>query len=635
MTQSDVFDVSEEFFGLAKGQNIDTHVNPLKDLFGRYKKRLFNLVVIGEIKKGKSSFINALLGEPTLLPVDVPVTTSTVYKIRYGETEKYEVFFNPTLDSESSPEPLEITPAQLKEYGTEDGNPDNEKEVDYISIHLPNPFLESGVVVTDTPGIGGLFAAHGDITLKNAPMADAVCLVLDSVEAVASRDEMELLKKFLELPTKARGVPPALFCVQTKIDAVSEEVWKDYRTRNLEIISGHLEVESATLNYFPVSAELKHAADSSEDETLLQASGFPQLRNFFEDTLVQDIREREGRIFLSAASQVTEDILIPAFTAQKNDLAADGDKRLAQLQEEANQIKNWSKSDFDQILQKFDDTTTDLHLDIERRIQNELDFSKVSPIVQPILAELKASRLSGRALIKHADTHQAACAEKCQTIVSDIFEQYQTEVTGLITEIADELGTSLKDALSDPRHSRIDMPVSDIEPTISRFAMAREIMYAQVIGTVAITPLSGALMIAAGALSSPGVFSAGMVLPMFMIPLTPVFIFFAWRDMRKRSQTAALQQIEEALCTGIREMQKRTIQDFKVTSTEFKRGFRDFFTSARDEMLASIAERQKSIQEQRRQTIQETQKSATVVSTKVKQAQSLLARMQQMLGSDA
>ena len=54
---------------------------------------LFRLVVMGEIKKGKSSFINGLCGIPDLVPVHSDVATSTVFKLRYGTERRYTVYF--------------------------------------------------------------------------------------------------------------------------------------------------------------------------------------------------------------------------------------------------------------------------------------------------------------------------------------------------------------------------------------------------------------------------------------------------------------------------------------------------------------------------------------------------------------
>jgi predicted GTPase len=184
----------------------------------QYRRGLFRLVVVGEIKKGKSSFINALLGEPYPLPVVSDVATSTVFKVTYGDTRKYKVFFYPKNPDEPDErtDTLEITHEQVVDYGTEDKNPRNEKGVDFIGVKLPHPLLKSGVMIIDTPGLGGLFREHSEITWRYVPNADAIFFVFDSVEAVASKDEMEYLKKL-------RKMTPFLFFVQARIDLVSTE----------------------------------------------------------------------------------------------------------------------------------------------------------------------------------------------------------------------------------------------------------------------------------------------------------------------------------------------------------------------------------------------------------------------------
>lgn len=49
----------------------------------RIKTRRFRVAVVGEFKRGKSSFINALLGQ-AVLPVDASPTTATINRITYG-----------------------------------------------------------------------------------------------------------------------------------------------------------------------------------------------------------------------------------------------------------------------------------------------------------------------------------------------------------------------------------------------------------------------------------------------------------------------------------------------------------------------------------------------------------------------
>ncbi len=67
-------------------------VEKLHKLFSYFKKGIFRIVVIGEIKKGKSSFINALLGNSNLVPVQDDITTSTVFKLVYGKEHKIRVY---------------------------------------------------------------------------------------------------------------------------------------------------------------------------------------------------------------------------------------------------------------------------------------------------------------------------------------------------------------------------------------------------------------------------------------------------------------------------------------------------------------------------------------------------------------
>ena len=123
-----------------------------------WKTGLFRIVVMGEIKKGKSSFINALLGHKDLVPVCSDVATSTIFKICYGPEVGYKVFFHKA----SGKVPVSVGADELVKYGTENGNPGNEKQVEFIQVFCPSPLLKAGLVIVDTPGLGGLFKQHDE-----------------------------------------------------------------------------------------------------------------------------------------------------------------------------------------------------------------------------------------------------------------------------------------------------------------------------------------------------------------------------------------------------------------------------------------------------------------------------------------
>src|SRR5438046_2704619 len=97
-----------QFQAVAKSEDRADLIADLEPAMNRFELGLFRLVVMGEIKKGKSSFINALLGEPELLPTASDVATSTVFKLLYGPEKRFKVFFLPDLDTNRRPTPKEI-----------------------------------------------------------------------------------------------------------------------------------------------------------------------------------------------------------------------------------------------------------------------------------------------------------------------------------------------------------------------------------------------------------------------------------------------------------------------------------------------------------------------------------------------
>ncbi|MEJ1932719.1 dynamin family protein, partial [Nostoc sp. NIES-2111] len=57
------------------------------------KKGVFRLLVLGDMKRGKSTFLNALIGE-NLLPSDVNPCTAVLTVLRYGPEKKVTIHFN-------------------------------------------------------------------------------------------------------------------------------------------------------------------------------------------------------------------------------------------------------------------------------------------------------------------------------------------------------------------------------------------------------------------------------------------------------------------------------------------------------------------------------------------------------------
>jgi len=244
-----------------------------KDAIQRTALGLFSLVVMGEIKKGKSSFINAMLGIPDLVPVASDVATSTIYKIRYGKEISYYVHFLPC----SKKTKLQIPVEELRKYGTEVGKTQNDAAVDFIEVLAPSKILEDGLIVVDTPGVGGLFKEHRDITFKHAPKSDAVFFITDSIESPIGADEISFLKEL-------RKITNFIYFVQTKGDMVDAESREKRRLNNLKILLD-AGFEENQIKYFVVSSKLKQEADKSKNSEDLIDSGFLKIIGFLKNDL--------------------------------------------------------------------------------------------------------------------------------------------------------------------------------------------------------------------------------------------------------------------------------------------------------------------------------------------------------------
>jgi ribosome biogenesis GTPase A len=118
--------------------------SPCEELRDKILTDTFNLVVVGQFKRGKTSLINALLGN-AILPVSVAPLTSIVTIITYGEALRVSVHFNYGGTAEISSE-------NIHEYVTEKGNPKNAKDVREVVLTYFSSYLRDGVRLIDTPG---------------------------------------------------------------------------------------------------------------------------------------------------------------------------------------------------------------------------------------------------------------------------------------------------------------------------------------------------------------------------------------------------------------------------------------------------------------------------------------------------
>lgn len=214
--------------------------------------------VVGEFKQGKSSLVNALLGSQ-VCPVDDDLATSAITLVRYGEQAGAVV--RRKVDGKDLSDPIPV--ADLGSWVSEVGNPKNHKGVERVEVTVPSPFLKQGLVIVDTPGMGGLGAGHAAATLGFLPFADGLIFVSDASSEL-SQPEIDFLRRAIELC-------PSVMFAQTKTDLFSN--WQ----KILELNKGHLARQGVDIPIVPVSSALRVAALTRKDRELNDESRVPEL----------------------------------------------------------------------------------------------------------------------------------------------------------------------------------------------------------------------------------------------------------------------------------------------------------------------------------------------------------------------
>jgi ribosome biogenesis GTPase A len=247
-----------------------------------------HLAVLGQMKRGKSSLINALLNA-NVLPTGILPVTAIITEIRYAQTPAATIVYATGGLRES------VLLSDLASYITEDGNPGNKKQVASVEIVYPSPFLESGIILIDTPGIGSTHSHNTETTERYLGEVDAGIVVL-SIDPPITEVEARFIGELKD------EIPKLLF-VLNKTDTASAAEVSDM-VRFLESELDRQKVFSPEI--FPLSA-LRDRSGSSGATGGLQIFK-ERLRTFLS-------KEKRQVLVRSVAMDVSEIASILRFAA--------------------------------------------------------------------------------------------------------------------------------------------------------------------------------------------------------------------------------------------------------------------------------------------------------------------------------
>ncbi|NEO52859.1 MAG: hypothetical protein F6K54_07045 [Okeania sp. SIO3B5] len=323
----------------------------INDVLEDVQTNSFAVAVVGEFKRGKSTFINALIGED-ILPTDINPCTATVTRVTYGIKPLVKVIFTSGLVEE-------IATDKLSDYVTQ-LTPEVEKiaaHVKEVIVYHPVSYCQNNVDIIDTPG------------LNNEPnMTNAVLSILPKVDAIimvimAQTPLSKFEQEFIETRLLNSDIVPIIFVV-TGIDRYSnsedvEKAIQYIRNRISHLVMDKIkekysedsplyEIDSkklATMKIYPLSAYQALQAKKNSNNQLLIQSRFPE----FEEALEKFLTQERGGAFLQipinriihSANEILKTISLKqnALDIQQNKLLDDYKKLFSELKtEEDSQI---------------------------------------------------------------------------------------------------------------------------------------------------------------------------------------------------------------------------------------------------------------------------------------------------------
>jgi ribosome biogenesis GTPase A len=151
-----------------------------RELAARVFEGRFYVACVGQVKRGKSTLLNALVGRAIVPTGFVPVTAVPTV-IRFGEELHARVRMRDGTWRD-------VAMTDLDEYVTEELNPENKKAVDGAEVFVPSPLLSSGMCFVDTPGLGSVFGGNTATTQAFIPHIDAALVVVGADPPIAGEE---------------------------------------------------------------------------------------------------------------------------------------------------------------------------------------------------------------------------------------------------------------------------------------------------------------------------------------------------------------------------------------------------------------------------------------------------------------
>lgn len=328
----------------------------ISDTIDKMANEHFEVAIVGEFKRGKSTLINALLGEE-VLPADVLPATATLNRVTYSDTPYVEVEYK-----DGASEKVEID--KLADYVTKLSY-ESEKRAETVkqaTVYYATDFCRNNVDIIDTPGLND-DEQMTNVTLSILPEIDAAVFVI-SANSPFSQFEKEFLEKKM-LTSDMGRIIFAVNCFGTfskeDEDRIVETVEKrigSYVMEKAKMVMGENSKEFAVYKrkigkpkVIGVYAKKALIAKENNDAAMLEESNFPTFERVLETMLTKERGSITLQILankiISSGSEIINSIVI-----RENSLMMETDEFMDKYTaaiEEIDEIRTKKRAEFVRI----------------------------------------------------------------------------------------------------------------------------------------------------------------------------------------------------------------------------------------------------------------------------------------------
>lgn len=336
--------------------DLENTARSIGETIDKNAKEHFEVAIVGEFKRGKSTLINALLGQE-VLPADVLPATATLNRVTYSEEPYVMVEYK-----NGTSEKVDID--RLADYVTKLSY-ESEKTAETVreaTVYYDTEFCKNHVDIIDTPGLND-DEQMTNVTLSILPEIDAAVFVI-SANSPFSQFEKEFLEKKM-LTSDLGRIIFAVNCFGTfskeDEDRIVETVEKRIESYVMEKAKKVMGENSKEFSVYKrkigkpkvigVYAKKALMAKENNDPEMLAESNFPKFESVLENMLTQDRGSITLQILankiISAGSEVINSIVL-----HENALMMENDEFMEKYQlaiDEIEEIRTKKREEFVRI----------------------------------------------------------------------------------------------------------------------------------------------------------------------------------------------------------------------------------------------------------------------------------------------